>query len=40
VLSEFSLDTLVIMADGQGSIVQEMTVGELLPEAFTPAHLT
>ena len=40
VLSEFGLDTLVIMADGDGAIVREMTVRELLPEAFTPAHLT
>ncbi len=40
VLSEFGLDTLVIMADGEGTIVREMTVRELLPEAFTPEHLT
>ena len=40
VLSEFGLDTLVIMADGEGVIVKELTVRELLPEAFTPEHLT
>ena len=40
VLSEFSLDALVIMADGEGNIVEEMKVSELLPAAFTPAHLT
>ncbi|HEY6074739.1 MAG TPA: cytidine deaminase [Anaerolineales bacterium] len=40
VLAEFGLDTLVLIADGEGRIVREMTVSELLPEAFTPAHLT
>ena len=40
VLAEFGLDTLVLIADGEGHIVREMTVSELLPEAFTPAHLT
>ena len=40
VLAEFGLDTLVLIADGDGHIVREMTVSELLPEAFTPAHLT
>ncbi len=39
VLAEFGLDTLVLIADGEGRIVREMTVSELLPEAFTPAHL-
>jgi len=39
VLAEFGLDTLVIIADAQGKIVREMTVGELLPEAFTPEDL-
>jgi cytidine deaminase len=27
------------MADGSGRIVKEMTVKELLPEAFTPENL-
>lgn len=40
VLSEFGLDTLVIMADGEGAIVKEMAVRDLLPAAFTPNHLT
>jgi cytidine deaminase len=40
VLAEFGLDTLVLIADGEGRLVREMTVSELLPEAFTPAHLT
>ena len=39
VMAEFGLDTIVILADGEGKIVKETTVGELLPEAFTPKHL-
>lgn len=39
VLAEFGLDTLVLIADGRGKLVKEMTVAELLPEAFTPNHL-
>lgn len=39
VLAEFGLDTRVIMADGSGAIVKELTVAELLPEAFQPHHL-
>jgi cytidine deaminase len=39
VLAEFGLDTLIFIADGQGSLVREMTVAELLPAAFTPEHL-
>ena len=39
VLAEFGLDTLVVMADGSGKIVKEITVGGLLPEAFQPQHL-
>ena len=39
VLAEFGLDTLVLIADGQGHLVQETTVAGLLPGAFTPAHL-
>ena len=39
VIAEFGLDTIVILADGNGRIVKEMTVKELLPEAFTPEHL-
>lgn len=40
VLAEFGLKTRVLIADGRGNLVKEMTVGELLPEAFTPEHLT
>jgi cytidine deaminase len=39
VMAEFGLDTIVILADGKGNIVQETTVKELLPGAFTPDHL-
>ena len=39
VLSEFGLDTIVYIADGDGNLVQETTVRELLPGAFTPEHL-
>jgi cytidine deaminase len=39
VLAEFGLETLVLIADGNGKLVKEMTVAELLPEAFTPEHL-
>jgi cytidine deaminase len=39
VLAEFGLDTLVLIADSQGHLVQETTVARLLPGAFTPEHL-
>jgi len=39
VLAEFGLDTLVLIANGDGKLLKEMTVKELLPEAFTPEHL-
>ena len=39
VMAEFGLETIVLMADKDGHIVKETTVGELLPEAFTPQHL-
>ena len=39
VMSEFGLDTIVLLADGSGRILKETTVRELLPEAFTPEHL-
>jgi cytidine deaminase len=39
VLAEFGLDTLVLIADAHGRLVQETTVAGLLPGAFTPAHL-
>lgn len=39
VLSEFGLETVVLIANQDGNILQEITVGGLLPEAFTPADL-
>jgi cytidine deaminase len=39
VLAEFGLDTLVLIADGQGRLIQETTVAGLLPGAFTPQQL-
>jgi cytidine deaminase len=39
VLAEFGLDTIVLIADGNGNLKKELTVSDLLPEAFTPDHL-
>ncbi len=39
VLAEFGLDIIVLIADGNGKLNYEMSVSELLPEAFTPQHL-
>ena len=39
VMAEFGLDTVVILADKSGNLVQETTVRELLPDAFTPIQL-
>ena len=39
VMAEFGLETRVLIADGDGNLVKEMTVAQLLPEAFTPEHL-
>ncbi len=40
VLAEFGLDIIVLIADGNGNLMQETTVRELLPGAFGPEHLT
>jgi len=40
VMAEFGLDTIVILADGNGKLVKETTVKELLPDAFTPDRLS
>jgi len=40
VMAEFALDMIVLMADGNGKLIKETTVRELLPEAFTPEHLS
>ena len=39
VLAEFGLDTAILIADKDGQIVLETTVGELLPGAFRPGDL-
>jgi cytidine deaminase len=39
VLAEFGLDTVVIIADKDGVVSWEKTVGDLLPETFTPVDL-
>ncbi len=39
VLAEFGLDTIVLIANGKDELIKEMTVGELLPEAFQPRYL-
>jgi cytidine deaminase len=39
VMAEFSLETTVLIADGEGRLAQESTVGGLLPGAFTPKDL-
>lgn len=40
VLSEFGLGTKMIIVDGEGAIIQETTVGDLLPGAFSSRNLT
>ncbi len=39
VLSEFGLDTKILIVDGEAEIIQETTVGDLLPGAFTSHDL-
>lgn len=39
VLAEFGLDTVVLIADGNGELKKQITVAGLLPEAFTPKHM-
>jgi cytidine deaminase len=39
VMSEFGLETLVLIADAEGRLVLETTVAGLLPEAFSPKDL-
>ncbi len=40
VMAEFGLETIVLIANPEGRVVHETTVGGLLPLAFTPEHLT
>lgn len=39
VLSEFGLETVVLLADLDGNLVEEITVAQLLPSAFSPDDL-
>ena len=39
VMAEFGLDTIVLIADAAGDLLQETSVAELLPGAFLPADL-
>jgi cytidine deaminase len=39
VMAEFGLKMRVLIADGRGTLLKEMTVAELLPEAFTPEKM-
>jgi cytidine deaminase len=39
VMAEFGLETIVLIGDAGGHLVQETTVSELLPGAFTPKDL-
>ena len=39
VLAEFSLETLVLVANEAGEVLREGTVAELLPGAFGPSNL-
>jgi cytidine deaminase len=39
VMAEFGLQTVILIANGEGKLVQETTVDNLLPEAFTPDKL-
>jgi cytidine deaminase len=39
VLAEFGLQTVVLLANADGQLLQEMTVADLLPGAFRPGDL-
>ena len=39
VLAEFGLDTIVLIGDVEGRLIQETTVAGLLPGAFVPTDL-
>ena len=39
VLAEFGLDTIVLLANAEGQLLQETTVADLLPGAFRPHDL-
>jgi cytidine deaminase len=39
VLAEFGLDTIFLIANSEGELLEETTVFDLLPGAFTPGNL-
>ena len=39
VMAEFNPEMIVLIADGEGKLIQETTVARLLPGAFTPKDL-
>jgi cytidine deaminase len=39
VLAEFGLETIVVIADAVGNLIEEITLGDLLPQTFTPKDL-
>ncbi|MEZ0397149.1 MAG: cytidine deaminase [Anaerolineales bacterium] len=39
VMAEFGLETRVLIGDGEGRLLRETTVADLLPGAFTPQDL-
>ncbi|MDI6770669.1 MAG: cytidine deaminase [Anaerolineales bacterium] len=39
VLAEFGLATIVLIADGEGQLLSELPIGDLLPGAFGPEDL-
>jgi len=39
VMAEFGLETIVLIGNGAGDLIEQTTVDSLLPGAFTPAHL-
>lgn len=39
VMAEFGLETRVLIGDAEGRLLREVTVADLLPDAFTPGDL-
>ena len=39
VLAEFGLDIIVLIADSEANIIEETSLADLLPQAFTPPDL-
>src|SRR5512133_4274510 len=39
VMAEFGLETIVLIGNSAGDLIEQTTVDGLLPGAFTPAHL-